>query len=75
MTLKFIQLIKAILVNLYITNPILNPTVLRIQPIRKVDDLGKKITIFRVSRRRHAFDTWKDLGGFETFAEAMEAKL
>jgi len=59
----------------YISNPILNPSVLKIQPITKKSRLGNKSTKFRVMKRNHFFDSWRLIGDFKTFKRAMNAAM
>lgn len=75
MILKIIKCIKEYFYMLWITNPILNPTVVKIQPITRKDANGNKVTKFRLSRRGHALDSWKLVGDFSSFEAAWEIEF
>jgi len=60
---------------MYLTSPILNPTVSKIQPITKKSRLGNKTTGYRLMARDHLFDRWRVIGDFKSFKAAMSALL
>lgn len=70
-----IKYVKEYFYVMYLTSPILNPTVMKIQPITRKSRLGNKIIKYILMTRDHLFDRWRVIGDFKSFKAAMSASL
>jgi hypothetical protein len=73
--MKIIKKFLDYLYILYMSNPILNPSIMSVQPITTKNSEGKRITRYRLSKRNHGFDSWKIIGDFSSFSRALEEGL
>lgn len=73
--IKFFKDLGRSLELLYLSNPILNPAVVKIQPFTHLTRLKTKKTKYRLMVRDHLFDRWRSEGDFKSFKAAMEASL
>lgn len=70
-----LKYITDILYYWYISNPILNPSVVRITPITFNDIDNREITRYHALTRKHCLDKWVSLGSFSNFTDAMNEVL